>query len=149
MVDGVDDPYPSLSDFHDYEPNLEFDDSDLLNTQHPEVEGKSSAIIDIDKSCPVITVVLLNIKTIFILLAEIFEEEPSADILESPMADGTIEEDFEAALNKGRVGSGNGTGGSFTGAIGNGPSIMQEAIEAPDYSGTLLNINFYDDSYKE
>ena len=29
------DPYPSLSDFHDYEPNLEFDDSDL-QTQHPE-----------------------------------------------------------------------------------------------------------------
>ena len=40
MVDGVDDPYPSLSDFHDYEPNLEFDDSDLLNSQHSEVEGK-------------------------------------------------------------------------------------------------------------
>ena len=38
MADGVDDPYPSLSDFHDYEPNLEFDDSDLLNTQHPEIE---------------------------------------------------------------------------------------------------------------
>ena len=51
MVDGVDDPYPSLSDFHDYEPNLEFDDSDLLNTQHPEVEGKISTIIDIDQSC--------------------------------------------------------------------------------------------------
>ena len=40
MVDGVDDPYPSLSAFHDYEPNLEFDDSDLLNSQHSEVEGK-------------------------------------------------------------------------------------------------------------
>ena len=41
--DGVDDPYPSLSDFHDYEPNLEFDDSDLLNQQHPEnEEGKST-----------------------------------------------------------------------------------------------------------
>ncbi|KAF2355570.1 hypothetical protein FHG87_013675 [Trinorchestia longiramus] len=25
----VDDPYPSLSDFHDYEPNLEFDDTEL------------------------------------------------------------------------------------------------------------------------
>ena len=23
------DPYPSLSDFHDYEPNLEFDDTEL------------------------------------------------------------------------------------------------------------------------
>ncbi len=25
----LEDPYPSLSDYHDYEPNLEFDDSDL------------------------------------------------------------------------------------------------------------------------
>ena len=47
IVDGVDDPYPSLSDFHDYEPNLEFDDSDLLNTQHPEVEGMSWIKFDI------------------------------------------------------------------------------------------------------
>lgn len=23
------DPYPSLSDYHDYEPNLEFDDTEL------------------------------------------------------------------------------------------------------------------------
>ena len=38
MADGVEDPYPSLSDFHDYEPNLEFDDSDLLDAQHPEIE---------------------------------------------------------------------------------------------------------------
>lgn len=29
-----DDPYPSLSDNHDYEPNLEFDDSELLNTDN-------------------------------------------------------------------------------------------------------------------
>ena len=29
------DPYPSLSDFHDYEPQLEFDDSDLQQ-KHPE-----------------------------------------------------------------------------------------------------------------
>lgn len=28
----TDDAYPSLSDFHDYEPNLEFDDTEL---QHP------------------------------------------------------------------------------------------------------------------
>jgi hypothetical protein len=32
------DPYPSLSDFHDYEPNLEFDDSDLLQHKHPEID---------------------------------------------------------------------------------------------------------------
>lgn len=25
-------PYPSLSDYHDYEPNLEFDDTELLQT---------------------------------------------------------------------------------------------------------------------
>ncbi len=31
----MEDPYPSLSDYHDYEPNLEFDDSDLRQ-QHPE-----------------------------------------------------------------------------------------------------------------
>ena len=35
------DPYPSLSDYHDYEPNLEFDDSDLQQ-QHPEdPDGKN------------------------------------------------------------------------------------------------------------
>lgn len=27
-----DDPHPSLSDFHDYEPNLEFDDTELSQT---------------------------------------------------------------------------------------------------------------------
>lgn len=26
------DPYPSLSDYHDYEPNLEFDDTELQAT---------------------------------------------------------------------------------------------------------------------
>jgi len=31
------DPYPSLSDFHDYEPQLEFDDTEL---QQPETGGK-------------------------------------------------------------------------------------------------------------
>lgn len=25
-------PYPSLSDYHDYEPNLEFDDTELQNS---------------------------------------------------------------------------------------------------------------------
>lgn len=27
-----DEPYPSLSDYHDYEPNLEFDDTELHQT---------------------------------------------------------------------------------------------------------------------
>lgn len=29
MYGDNEDPYPSLSDFHDYEPNLEFDDTEL------------------------------------------------------------------------------------------------------------------------
>ena len=77
-------------------------------------------------------------KTNYFILAEIFEEEPSADILESPMADGTIEEDFEAALTKGRGGAENGPGGSFTSALGNGPSVVQEASAAPDFSGKFM-----------
>ena len=32
------DPYPSLSDYHDYEPNLEFDDTEL--TSASTVAGK-------------------------------------------------------------------------------------------------------------
>ena len=35
----TEDPYPSLSDYHDYEPGLEFDDSELLD-QKPDDEGK-------------------------------------------------------------------------------------------------------------
>ena len=35
----TEDPYPSLSDYHDYEPGLEFDDSELLD-QKPDTEGK-------------------------------------------------------------------------------------------------------------
>ena len=31
------DPYPSLSDYHDYEPQLEFDDAELLERK-PEEE---------------------------------------------------------------------------------------------------------------
>lgn len=37
-----DEPYPSLSDVHDYEPNLEFDDSELH--QPPDAEtGKNNS----------------------------------------------------------------------------------------------------------
>ena len=53
------------------------------------------------------------------------------------MADGTIEEDFEAALNKGRGGAENGPGGSSTSALGNGPSVVQETSAAPDFSGNF------------
>jgi len=101
------DPYPSLSDFHDYEPNLEFDDSDLLQSKHPEHEGPDD-------------------------LNEV--EDDKSTFLESPMTDGTIEEDFEAALSKdtaGGVGNGlnrrdsvkdgrGGVGGVWTSAAGGG-----------------------------
>lgn len=35
-------PYPSLSDYHDYEPNLEFDDTELLSSAV--TNGKSSML---------------------------------------------------------------------------------------------------------
>ena len=54
------------------------------------------------------------------------------------MADGTIEEDFEAALTKGRGGAENGAGGSFTGTIGNGPAVVQGASATPDFSGKIV-----------
>jgi len=71
----AEDPYPSLSDYHDYEPQLEFDDAELL-------ERKPEEEVD-----------------------EEYEKEESplpgtGPYLESPMSDGTIEEDFEAALAK-------------------------------------------------
>lgn len=71
------DPYPSLSDFHDYEPNLEFDDSDLLQQKHPENDD--------DYDLPEVDRRIAGTPNEFI---------------ESPMSDGTIEEDFEKALAK-------------------------------------------------
>lgn len=45
-------PYPSLSDYHDYEPNLEFDDSELHQT--PNAIATSGILIfywDVATSC--------------------------------------------------------------------------------------------------
>ncbi|XP_049812123.1 rho GTPase-activating protein 1-like isoform X1 [Schistocerca nitens] len=61
------DPYPSLSDYHDYEPNLEFDDTEL---QHATVTS------DLEEKV----------------------EATGLDYLESPVSDGTIEENFEEEL---------------------------------------------------
>ncbi|KDR21731.1 rho GTPase-activating protein 1 isoform X1 [Zootermopsis nevadensis] len=61
------DPYPSLSDYHDYEPNLEFDDTEL---QHATVTSDMEEKI----------------------------EASGLDYLESPVSDGTIEENFEEEL---------------------------------------------------
>lgn len=60
-------PYPSLSDFHDYEPNLEFDDTEL------EAAASNDAILEANED-------LLD------------------EYLESPVSDGTIEENFEKEL---------------------------------------------------
>nr|CAD7399984.1 unnamed protein product [Timema poppensis] len=61
------DPYPSLSDYHDYEPNLEFDDTEL---QHTAVNDDSEEKVEVS----------------------------GLDYLESPVSDGTIEENFEEEL---------------------------------------------------
>ncbi|CAH0382781.1 unnamed protein product [Bemisia tabaci] len=59
-------PYPSLSDFHDYEPNLEFDDTELTASVANDLEEKISI--------------------------------SGLEYLESPVSDGTIEENFEEEL---------------------------------------------------
>ncbi|XP_011299309.1 rho GTPase-activating protein 1 [Fopius arisanus] len=71
----VEDPYPSLSDYHDYEPNLEFDDTEL---QAPPNNATQ----------------LLEEK----LELSIAGTGTVVDYLESPVSDGTIEENFEEAL---------------------------------------------------
>jgi Rho GTPase-activating protein 1 len=43
----TDDPHPSLSDWHDYEPNLEFDDSELTQIA-PEIHDNSQILFDDD-----------------------------------------------------------------------------------------------------
>ncbi|KAJ8915778.1 hypothetical protein NQ315_004590 [Exocentrus adspersus] len=44
----ADEPYPSLSDYHDYEPNLEFDDSELIQT--PDAASQSADFIHIESN---------------------------------------------------------------------------------------------------
>lgn len=39
IITDTEDPAPSLSDWHDYEPNLEFDDSELLQAPEPNLIG--------------------------------------------------------------------------------------------------------------
>lgn len=41
------DPYPSLSDYHDYEPNLEFDDTELEHVASPGKNKRPLGIINI------------------------------------------------------------------------------------------------------
>ena len=72
-------------------------------------------------------------------IAEIFEEQPTSEFLESPMADGTIEEDFEAALTKGRGGAEAlpERDGRVEEELTNGPSIGQESLATVDFSGRI------------
>lgn len=74
IANEVEDPYPSLSDYHDYEPNLEFDDTELQTTSNNAVQ-------------------LLEEK-----LDLISSAGTRINYLESPVSDGTIEENFEEAL---------------------------------------------------
>lgn len=39
----MEEPYPSLSDYHDYEPNLEFDDTELHHSEPIPNESKSTS----------------------------------------------------------------------------------------------------------
>ncbi|XP_059080422.1 rho GTPase-activating protein 1-like [Tigriopus californicus] len=103
------DPYPSLSDYHDYEPNLEFDDSDL-QTQHPEhddfdlVEDAGNRDgLSVGTPCSI----------------------GEVKFLESPMSNGTIEEDFETAL----VASNDGNLGQTQ-----GPLTLSQGIDDEDFS---------------
>uniref|UniRef100_A0A0V0GA13 Putative cdc42 rho gtpase-activating protein n=1 Tax=Triatoma dimidiata TaxID=72491 RepID=A0A0V0GA13_TRIDM len=74
LQNDVEDPYPSLSDPHDHEPNLEFDDTELQNATTVNEEK-----IDMCSSY---------------------------DYLESPVSDGTIEENFEVELENAPTGGG-------------------------------------------
>jgi hypothetical protein len=48
------DPYPSLSDYHDYEPNLEFDDTEL---QHATAEPGTLDISSLPFIFPTLSVI--------------------------------------------------------------------------------------------
>ena len=105
------DPYPSLSDFHDYEPNLEFDDSDLLQTKHPENDDELE-------------------------LPEVDRQNTPNTYIESPMSDGTIEEDFEQALAR-EIADRRGSGEHVVNA---GNMTVEGSLEDDDFSGTVTEI---------
>ncbi|CAH0546232.1 unnamed protein product [Brassicogethes aeneus] len=47
-TDNNDEPYPSLSDYHDYEPNLEFDDSELH--QGPDILASTADLLNVESN---------------------------------------------------------------------------------------------------
>lgn len=98
ITNDCEDPYPSLSDYHDYEPNLEFDDTELQTTSN---NGNISSNI-----CLILSLCYI-LYNYFIAAVQLLEEKldlansgtgTGIDYLESPVSDGTIEENFEEAL---------------------------------------------------
>ncbi|ODN02499.1 Rho GTPase-activating protein 68F, partial [Orchesella cincta] len=57
------DPYPSLSDYHDYEPNLEFDDTEL-----EQVASTGKTNMNCKKSASNLKKILINMSCQFCLL---------------------------------------------------------------------------------
>ena len=92
-------PYPSLSGFHDYEPQLEFDDAELL--ERKQEEDEEDGMLDknnfVSLYCHIYMYIGYEDAEIPAAICNTVERE----YLESPMMpNGTIEEDFEAALAK-------------------------------------------------
>ena len=112
------DPYPSLSDFHDYEPNLEFDDSDLLQTKHPENDDELE-------------------------LPEVDRQNTPNTYIESPMSDGTIEEDFEQALAR-EIADRRGSGEHVVNA---GNMTVEGSLEDDDFSGAVPEYRYFFDNW--
>ena len=111
------DPYPSLSDCHDYEPNLEFDDSDLLQQKHPENDDEEE-IEDVQQFA----------------MPEVDRQNTPNTFIESPMSDGTIEEDFEQALAR-EIADRRGSGDNVArGCVNSGNLTFEGSIEDDDFS---------------
>jgi len=111
------DPYPSLSDCHDYEPNLEFDDSDLLQQKHPENDDEEE-IEDVQQFA----------------MPEVDRQNTPNTFIESPMSDGTIEEDFEQALAR-EIADRRGSGDNVArGCVTSGNLTFEGSIEDDDFS---------------
>ncbi|CAG0881552.1 unnamed protein product [Darwinula stevensoni] len=109
-LDEGEEPFPSLSDFHDYEPNLEFDDTEVVQ------QAAAAASQD-----------------------EVGEEEVCGDYAETPVSDGTIEENFEKELGAFQSLALEGVGGlpkdtnGLNGAVGQGAAKRKGSQESEDF----------------
>ena len=103
LMTSLEDPYPSLSDFHDYEPQLEFDDSELH--QPVDEDGGKSFILNFFCDFLLKTQINATNPTLKHFSVELVGSDIDDYILDSPISDGpfmdgnyTIEENFEEAL---------------------------------------------------